>query len=205
MATFAIFHLYCSFVHLHVARPFLLTGARVWPLLQFYTSVLQSWNVRPLGLSNCRACQQKWLVGEIAKNHEFMTLSLRKIGLSDVESLLLFVCAPSLVVDAFRMLSGCFSDASRLRFGPSLAGLCPKVAISLEEYSNRSQFLLTGTALATINYRACARKWGLILGCLARNRYFCSFVPPVWSWMDSAIDVGDSFCDRNCDSSCEKL
>ena len=55
-----------------------------------------------------------------------------------------------------------------------------------------------------INYRACERKWGLILGCLTRNRDFCSFVPPVWSWMDSAIDVGDSFCDRSCDSFCDK-
>ena len=45
--------------------------------------------------------------------------------------------------DAF----GCVSDGSRSRFGPSLIGLFRKVAISLEECSNRSQFLLTGTAL----------------------------------------------------------
>ena len=87
------------------------------------------------------------MVDTIAKNHEFMTLLLKKNGLSHTESLLLFVFAPSLVVDAFRMLSGCVSDAFHSRFGPSLAGLFPKVAISLEEYSNRSQFLLTGTAL----------------------------------------------------------
>ena len=87
------------------------------------------------------------MVDEIAKNYEFMTRSLEKNGLSYAELLLLSVCAPSLVVDAFRMLSGCVSDASRSRFGPSLTGLFPKVAISLEEYSNRSQFLLTGTAL----------------------------------------------------------
>ena len=87
------------------------------------------------------------MVDEIAKKHEFMTRSFPKIGLSYAESLLLFVCAPSLVAGAFRMLSGCVSDAFRSRVGPSLAGLFPKVAISLEEHSNRSQFLLTGTAL----------------------------------------------------------
>ena len=87
------------------------------------------------------------MVGEIAKNREFMPLPFRKVGLSYAESLLLFVCAPSLVVGAFRMLSGCVSDASRSRFGPSLTGLFPKVAISLEEYSSRNHFLLTGTAL----------------------------------------------------------
>ena len=68
-------------------------------------------------------------------------------GMPDAESLLLFVCAPSLVVDAFRMLSGCVSDASRSRFGPSLTGLLPEVAILLEECSHRSQFLLTRTNL----------------------------------------------------------
>ena len=136
--------LFCAFA---CCASILSTGARLWPLFQFYTSFLQSWNFRPLGLSNCRACAQKRMVDEIAKNHKFMTLSLRKNGQSRAESLLLFVCAPSLVVDAFRMLSGCVSDASRSRFGPSLTGLFPKVAISPQEYSNRSQFLLTGTAL----------------------------------------------------------
>ena len=65
-------------MHLHAAHPFLSTGARVWPLFQFYTSFLQSWNFRPLGLSNCCACQQKWMVDEIAKNHKFLTTSFYK-------------------------------------------------------------------------------------------------------------------------------
>ena len=52
----------------------------------------------------------------------------------------------------------------------------------------------SGPGLALGLERACERKSGLILGCVTRNRDFCSFVPPDWSWMDSAIEVGDSFC-----------
>ena len=61
---------------LHVQ--FLCTSAVVCPLLQFYTSFLQSWKIRPLGLSNCCACTQKWMVDEIAKNLWFPDNFVRK-------------------------------------------------------------------------------------------------------------------------------
>ena len=49
---------------------FWLTGARVWPVFfNFIEFVVQSCNFPPLGLSNCFACRQKWIVDEIANNH----------------------------------------------------------------------------------------------------------------------------------------
>ena len=106
---------------------------------------------------------------------------------------------------------GCLSDAFGVRFGRlpfSLRTVSYRIVSKSCNFARgvfKSEPIFADTPSARkINYRACERKRGLILGCLTRNRDFCSFVPPVWSWMDSAIDVGDSFCDRNCDSFCDR-
>ena len=121
----------CYFLHVcYLPCPLLSTGTAVWPLLQFsscnvllcicmlhvrfcrqarwfghffnFTRVfLQSWNFRPLGLSNCCACQQKWMVDTIAKNLEFMTLPyimifcIFKFAAQDNRKRVFLVCVPS--------------------------------------------------------------------------------------------------------------
>ena len=108
--------------------PFFCTGTAVWPLLQFSSCNI----LLCVCMLRVHFCPQAQGFGHFFN----FTSVFYNLGIFDP-------WASHTGVPVHK--SG--SDASRSHFGPSLTGLFPKVAISLKECSNRSQCLLTGTAI----------------------------------------------------------